>query len=521
MVPKFKICFAVLLICLTIQTLVAQSHQYLLPPTLTGIDDLHYDATAAKLGLYAVKSKDKWGIKNGEDVTLVPMMYDSIRIDTEAGMITCFLQRTVSNLNYNGRKFSYQEVDSLMQKRDRKRWLALAKKIQQQCKDVLPNFTLAFTETTLPNVTLLGPDGKLIDSIRLQHYTQVYHSPAGYIFINGSMYNGKGEKLKPDDKYTQLIPCSTGFILAKQAGFWGLLNRHGKPLLPCVHTSIDTLEGLPLFLLGRNNQYYLTDSINKRIVPHAVERVVQPGAKGQVVFYFSNRTLSYDATTKNIVQWDFVIDKKLGKTGYWLVKKFGLTGCVDLNTGAEIIPAKYDAIWEAGDGYIVAADGKKNNGQMKSMDIYYNYKLVYQNKLIQFLPFSEGFLTEADGQRCVLDKEFKEKYCLEKGTFYPASRGYLISAYSNETGPGVFLAKDFAEKNFSKPFETAIDLKQPLTVNGKPGLWIRYAKSWGVIDYEGKPLINFQWDEMKEVKADAQEFKVKKDGKWGVIRVEK
>ncbi|MBK9688414.1 MAG: hypothetical protein IPO65_11925 [Saprospiraceae bacterium] len=40
-----------------------------------------------------------------------------------------------------------------------------------------------------------------------------------------------------------------------------------------------------------------------------------------------------------------------------------------------------------------------------------------------------------------------------------------------------------------------------------------------MIDYEGNPLINFQWDEMKDIKTEAQQFKVKKDGKWGVIRV--
>ncbi|MBK7790321.1 MAG: WG repeat-containing protein [Saprospiraceae bacterium] len=519
MVPKFKICLAVGLLSLLSSTIWAQSFQYLLPTSLSEIDDLQYDAAAAQLGLYAVKSKDKWGVKNKENVLLVPAMYDSLRIDTEAGMITCFHQRTVSNLGYNGRKLSYQEVDSLFQKRDRKRWLALAKKIQQQYKELLPGFDLTYTEKSLPEVTLKDASGKVIDSIRLQNYTQVYHSAAGYRFINGSMYNKMGEKLKPDNKYSQLIPSSTGFILAKQAGFWGLLNAHGKPLLPCVYTSIDTLEGLPLFLLGRNNQYYLADSINKRIVPHAVERVLQPGAKGHVVFYFTNKTLSYDATTKNIVQWDFVIDKKLGKTGYWLVKKFGFTGCVDLNTGEEIIPAKYEAIWEAGDGYIVASSGKKNNGLMKAMDVYHDYKLVYQSNLIQFLPFSEGLLIESDSKRCVLDNHFKEKWCLERGTFYPASMGRLISAYSDESGPGVYLAKDFANRNFKKPYETAIDLKQPLTVNGKPGLWVRYAKSWGVIDYEGNPLINFQWDEMKDIKTEAQQFKVKKDGKWGVIRV--
>ncbi len=520
MVAKFKIWLAVILLWSSSHSLGAQSFEYLLKPSLSEIDDLHYDPASAKLGLFAVRIKDKWGVKNGKDVLVVPIMYDSLRIDTEAGMITCFNQRTVSNLGYNGRKLSYQEVDSLFQNRDQKRWLTLAKKIQQQCKELLPGFDLTYTEKSLPEVTLKDASGKVIDSIRLQNYTQVYPSAAGYRFINGSMYNKMGEKLKPANKYSQLIPCSTGFILAKQAGFWGLLNAHGKPLLPCVYTSIDTLEDLPLFLLGRNNQYYLADSINKRIVPHAVERVLQPGAKGHVVFYFTNKTLSYDATTKNIVQWDFVIDKKLGKTGYWLVKKFGFTGCVDLNTGEEIIPAKYEAIWEAGDGYIVAANGKKSNGQMKSMDVYYNYKLVYQNQHIQFLPFSEGLLTESDFKRCVLDTNFKEKWCLERGTFYPASMGRLISAYSDETGPGVYLAKDFANRNFKKPYETAIDLKQPLTVKGKPGLWVRYAKSWGVIDYEGNPLINFQWDEMKEIKTEAQQFKVKKDGRWGVIRVE-
>ena len=520
MVAKFKIWLAVILLWSSTHSLGAQSFEYLLKPSLSEIDDLHYDPASAKLGLFAVRIKDKWGVKNGKDVLVVPIMYDSLRIDTEAGMITCFNQRTVSNLGYNGRKLSYQEVDSLFQNRDQKRWLTLAKKIQQQCKELLPGFDLTYIEKSLPEVTLKDATGKVIDSIRLQNYTQVYPSAAGYRFINGSMYNKMGEKLKPDNKYSQLIPCSTGFILAKQAGFWGLLNAHGKPLLPCVYTSIDTLEDLPLFLLGRNNQYYLADSINKRIVPHAVERVLQPGAKGHVVFYFTNRTLSYDATTKNIVQWDFVIDKKLGKTGYWLVKKFGFTGCVDLNTGEEIIPAKYEAIWEAGDGYIVASNGKKSNGQMKSMDVYYNYKLVYQNQHIQFLPFSEGLLTESDFKRCVLDTNFKEKWCLERGTFYPASMGRLISAYSDETGPGVYLAKDFANRNFKKPYETAIDLKQPLTVKGKPGLWVRYAKSWGVIDYEGNPLINFQWEEMKEIKTEAQQFKVKKDGRWGVIRVE-
>lgn len=96
----------------------------------------------------------------------------------------------------------------------------------------------------------------------------------------------------------------------------------------------------------------------------------------------------------------------------------------------------------------------------------------------------------------------------------------MISAYSDETGPGVFLSKQFADRNFKNPYETAIDLKQPLTVNGKPGLWVRYSKSWGVVDYEGNVLIDFQWEEMKEIMGMPQVFKVKKDGRWGVIRVE-
>jgi hypothetical protein len=519
LVSNFKIYLAVGLVVVLTAPLSAQKYKYLVNPGLTNIDDFVYDTLAHSTSLIPVKSKGKWGVKKMDDEALVPLMYDSLKIDAKAKMILAYHQRSVANFGINGRQLSYQQTDSMFRARDIKKWMSQTGEINAKLKQLLPGHTLHYQEKTLPEVILKNKNSQVVDSLRLQDNTEVYTSKEGYVFINGSMYSKNGEKIKPSNKYSQLIPCSTGFILAKQMGFWGLLNAHGKPLLPCIYTSIDTLDGIPLFLFGRNNQYYLADSLNKSVVSQPVIKVVQPGAKGQVVFYYPTKTLSYNAITQTLVQWDFVVEKPFGKTGFWLVKKFGSFGCVDLNTGEELIPAKYTDIWDAGDGYVVAADGQKNNGQMKAMDVYYNFKLVHQNRLIQFLPFADGILTEADTERCVLRAQYLEKYCLPKGTFYPSSRGHLISAYSDETGPGVFLSKQFAERNFKTPYETAIDLKQALTVNGKPGLWVRYSKSWGVIDYDGKVLIDFQWDEMKEIIGMPQVFKVKKDGKWGVIRV--
>lgn len=520
LVSNFIIYLAVGLFTVITAPLSAQKFKYLVNPGLSNIDDFVYDSVVQGTTLFPVRSKGKWGVIKSNDEALVPMMYDSVKIDAKAKMILAFNQNSVSNFGINGRQLSYLQTDSLFRVRDHKKWVNLAGEINAALKQQLPGLTLHYLENTLPEVTLKNKNNQVVDSLRLQENTKVYTSKEGYVFINGSMYSKSGEKIKPSNKYTKLIPCSTGFILAKQMGFWGLLNAHGKPLLPCIYTSIDTLDGIPLFLYGRNNQYYLADSLNKRVVSQPVIKIVQPGAKGHIVFYFPNKTLSYNALTNTIVQWDFVIEKPFGKTGYWLIKKFGSFGCADLNTGEELIPAKYVDIWEAGDGYVVAADGKKNDGQMKAMDVYYNYKLVHQNRLIQFLPFADGILTEAEAERCVLGAQYLENYCLPKGTFYPSSRGHLISAYSDETGPGVFLSKQFADRNFKNPYETAIDLKQPLTVNGKPGLWVRYSKSWGVVDYEGNVLIDFQWEEMKEIMGMPQVFKVKKDGRWGVIRVE-
>ena len=522
LVVNFKIYWTVGLLVILTVPLSAQKFNYLMKPGLSGIDDFVFDTLLQATESFPVKSKGKWGVKKANDEAIVPLMYDSVKIDAKAKMILAYNHRLVSNFGLNGKQLSYLQTDSLFRVKDRKKWMLLAGELSSTLKQQLPEWTLQYNENTLPEVILKNKKSQEVDSLRLQENTRIYTSKEGYVFINGSMFSKNGEKIKPSNKYTQLIPCSTGYILAKQMGFWGLLNAHGKPLLPSIYTSIDTLDGIPLFLYGRNNQYYLADTLNKRVVSQPVIKVVQPGAKGHVVFYYPTKTLSYDAITQSIVQWDFVIDKPFGKTGYWLVKKFGLFGCVDLNTGEELIPAKYTDIWEAGEGYVVAAtDGQKNNGQMKAIDVYYNYKLVHQNRLIQFLPFADGILTEAETERCVLNDQYLEKFCFPKGTFYPTSRGHLISAYSDETGPGVFLSNQFAERNFKTPYETAIDLKQPLTVNGKPGLWVRYSQSWGVIDYDGNVLIDFQWDEMKEIIGMPQVFKVKKDGKWGVIRVGK
>ncbi len=247
MVTKYKIWLAVLLLWSSTHSLVAQSFEYLLKPTLSEIDDLHFDPASAKLGLFAVRIKDKWGVKNAEDVLVVPIMYDSLRIDTEAGMITCFQQKTVSNLNYKGRKFSYLEVDSLFQNRDRKRWLGLAKKLQQQCKEALPGFVLNYTQKSLPEVTLVDPSGKTIDSIRLQNHTQVYHSASGYVFINGSMYNKKGENLSPTISTVSSYPAAQDLSWPNKQDFGAYSMPTANPCCPVYIPASTLSKACPFF----------------------------------------------------------------------------------------------------------------------------------------------------------------------------------------------------------------------------------------------------------------------------------
>ena len=59
---------------------------------------------------------------------------------------------------------------------------------------------------------------------------------------------------------------------------------------------------------------------------------------------------------------------------------------------------------------------------MKAMDVYYNYKLVHQNRLIQFLPFADGILTEAEAERCVLGAQYlKTTACLKAPFIHPVA----------------------------------------------------------------------------------------------------
>ena len=111
---------------------------------------------------------------------------------------------------------------------------------------------------------------------------------------------------------------------------------------------------------------------------------------------------------------------------------------------------------------------QKNDGQMKPW-MYYNYKLVHQNRLIQFLPFADGILTEAEAERCVLGYNIWKTTASPKGTFLSIQSRPFDIPYSDETGPVGYFIQTICRQKFQNPYETAIDLKQPfLTVNGNP-----------------------------------------------------
>jgi hypothetical protein len=351
---------------------------------------------------FVVQLKDKWGILNDQAKLLLPTEYDEIEPAGGENFFTVKKDGKYGLVNKQLRlltpvKFDQIEFESFYNSEGR----YYEQNIQASVDNKWALIDFNGKERTAFKYDYLG-------DLRSGLYLVEVNNKFGLL-------NHAGE---------EIAPCIYDFIqdhgkglLVNQGQLWGLLNVHGKIILPVNYTNITPyfFNGAQCYTAYYQGKFGIVDQEGKQILPFLFDfaEQLQSNQKPGLFLVRNNKLygvadvsgklivpLIYDyisiintvyGTTKKYYQ--VLLGKKVGvvdEAGKQVIpcnydnlgnygdsalvaKKDGLTGVMSWKENV-IIPFKYENIYRRGDGFIVRLNGKYGvkslNGQDISAPVY-------------------------------------------------------------------------------------------------------------------------------------------------------
>ena len=298
----------------------------------------------------------------------------------------------------------------------------------------------------------LGPDASPAE----RAYWEDYESPEhkwGYISRAG--------KIAIDPIYDDLGDMRTPLIPANLDGRWGCIDFNGQLKIEHRYKQIMSLTGSKVIALTFENDWLLTDGTASGTDTLAVDRVVKV-MQDKILTEKDGLMQVLDASGKPVLKQDY--EKiKLATDGYYIVKDKGLYGLLDEN-GTTVIGAKYTKLKPSEKKTYIARESDKD----------------------YLIDLAEG-------------KEYGP-YDRIRG-----HQGYSLLTYTGQQ-------YQLVDLNTKAPRVITVEALEPVGA----GLWkYRTGRRWGLMDAEGRKLIDAQYDLINRYSDGL--VGVSKDDIWGYL----
>lgn len=326
-------------------------------------------------------------------------------------------------------------------------------------------------------------------------------------------------------------------LRVKKDGKYGLINLEGKKLLDTEYEEITAIEGIKnSFKIKKDGKYGIANDEGKVILENKYADITNLGKDDKSGFIVKNEegkfgVVSYSGTQELEAKYEgieklhkndmFVVleenkQKLINKEGKVILEdgydkivsllqnkdngvifqKDNKYGVMNLS-GEATIPAEYDSLKEAKNGFFIA---KKDN-KYGIIDIKNEQKIEFKYNAAVYSEVADIYVLEDENVNAsILNSNFEEKL-----------KGILISLNEDKGFITLKIGEDYKYYNFKFEEKEVKDVypSNTLYLSKKDG-------KYGFVDKNGKVIVDYIYDDAKEQNSCGFAA-VKKDGKWGAI----
>ena len=363
-----------------------------------------------------------------------------------------------------------------------------------------------------------------------------------------------GDTIVPPE-YEDIDATEYGFIVEKgeEHKKYGYFSKNGNARAPAIHNRIESINENFLLIKVGENSYKIYDLLNDEYSSSEYKKIDIDYSLNEfnpnlvVVTGIDEKKEIFNVETREVISDKFdhievekeadlfiLRDNSLstfyhtdltpaleGSFGYaqhvfdssFIVEKDGFKGLIDVKTGKEIIPLKYDKLWPHWKAKLVFARKDKDS-------TYFNYtgqRILPEGLTPLFAPDEDSNLTVKDESNNygvitnvgaeLIKPSYKMLYQFQNGYLpaQPKGKGFgLIDKNEN-------VVIDFIYQNIYLPSEETV--------------WAKKEEKWGLLDLKGNELVPFMYDEVSKThetdspkdRSSIKVLLVKKDGKFGIV----